>query len=549
MEQDLPTTAECLTTDLASLLLCANAQDEAAVDAALRRLSPEIASPLDALARSEAVVIAIEGFPFLGGRFGNVQPDLAATALERAGVPVPGAATLAELDAEVLRAIGSVTGDPVVDLAAAVARLRARVISRAGKAGLVAKTPVLTRSAPPAPRQGVGSRIVASAVRAGGGAAGMAVDAFEAAARLAEKLPFMDQMRREAEEAQKRMGKVNVLIGGKSGSGKSTLVNAVFGAEVAETGSGRPVTQNVTWFEPPGLPVRLCDTRGLEMSGFEETLGAVEKEIERAASTGRGGDRVHVLWLCIQEPGARVEEGEERLAALCARHGIPVIVVLTKAIGPRNFQDKVREILPGSRGIVRVLAQDWDDRPAFGLVDLIGATDAVLPEAVKAAFDAAQQVEIGRKRKRALDISRTAAGAAAAAAATPIPVADAAAVFSVNVGMVAGIAAAMGVQMSQKNLAMLGASLLGALGAAAGGRLIAGGVLKLVPGLGSIVGGVLNSGVAASTTYGLGFGFTEYLCRFHAAQHRMPEGDELREGFRRFWASWDRKEQAPPTGS
>ena len=112
--------------------------------------------------------------------------------------------------------------------------------------------------------------------------------------------------------------------------------------------------------------------------------------------------------------------------------------------------------------------------------------------------------------------------------------------------MVAAIAAAMGVQMSQSNLLTLGASMLGAMGAAAGGRLIAGELLKLVPGIGAIAGGVITSSIAASATYGLGYGFTEFLCRFHASQQRMPDGAELRDGFRRFWESWEQKEKIPP---
>jgi uncharacterized protein (DUF697 family) len=339
---------------------------------------------------------------------------------------------------------------------------------------------------------------------------------------------------------------VNILVAGKSGVGKSTLVNAVFGGNVAQTGLGRPVTHDITWYDPPGLPIRLCDTQGLELQQFEETLAGLEHEIDRANASGQVADRIHILWLCILEPGARVEDGEKRLVELCAQHAIPTVVVLTKAIGPRDFVKTVRAELPGAHDVVRVLAEPWEAIPSYGLPDLIRATDALLPEATRGAFEAAQQVDIERKRARALKIAMAAAGTAAAAAATPIPVVDAGAVFAVNSGMIAAIAAAMGVRMSQSNMLTLGASMLGAMGAAAGGRLIAGELLKLVPGIGIIAGGVITSSIAASATYGLGLGFTEFLCRFHASQQRMPDGNELRDGFRRFWENWEKKEQAPP---
>ena len=56
---------------------------------------------------------------------------------------------------------------------------------------------------------------------------------------------------------------LNVLIAGKTGAGKSTLINAVFGKEVAVTGSGRPVTQHVEKFTKDNFSI--FDTKGLEM--------------------------------------------------------------------------------------------------------------------------------------------------------------------------------------------------------------------------------------------------------------------------------------------
>jgi hypothetical protein len=88
--------------------------------------------------------------------------------------------------------------------------------------------------------------------------------------------------------------------------------------------------------EPEGFPLRLCDTKGLELAAFEKILADLEAEIERGISSGKVEDRIHILWLCIAEPGARVEAAEEQVIAACERHRIPAIVVLTKAIGPRG---------------------------------------------------------------------------------------------------------------------------------------------------------------------------------------------------------------------
>jgi predicted GTPase len=73
---------------------------------------------------------------------------------------------------------------------------------------------------------------------------------------------FLERMRREEIEKLKR---VNILISGKSGVGKTTLINKIFGHTVGKVGRGRPVTDKITWYEPPGVPLRLCDTKGLEL--------------------------------------------------------------------------------------------------------------------------------------------------------------------------------------------------------------------------------------------------------------------------------------------
>ncbi|WP_106409098.1 YcjF family protein [Teichococcus deserti] len=520
-----------LLLDLPGLFLAVPAAALVPVEEALRRLGPDPAHPPPPPGAPHLLAEALEhlgrGLAGAGG-FGEPQADLAAVALVAGDQPVPGSATLAELEAEVLTRLSGAEAAPLQALALAVARLRQERLRRARRLGIAPPAPVLTRKAG-------ATRRLASATAV-----------FEALRGLVGNNPLFADFQQKAEEERRRMGRVNILIAGKTGVGKSTLVNAVFGEQVALTGMGRPVTQDISWYEPPQLPLRLCDTKGLEMADFSATLGALEAEIEKGNASGDFDRRLHILWLCIAEPGARVEAGERAVVELCARHGIPALVILTKAIGPRAFEEVARRELPAARAFVRVLAENWDDRAPFGLDALIQATERLLPEARQAAFIAAQRVDVERKRKRAMKIAAGAAASAAGAAAVPIPLADAAGIFAINVGMVAGIAVAMGVSMDRDSMIAMAASLAGALATSAGGRMIAGQVLKLVPGIGSLAGGAITAAVAGSATYGLGYGFTEYLCRFHAAKGHMPAGDELREGFRKFWESWGEKEKAPP---
>jgi uncharacterized protein (DUF697 family)/GTP-binding protein EngB required for normal cell division len=531
--------------DLHSLLLCCSDADLAALAVPLRKLSPGFADDpvilhsghrLSRCAHLVAAHIASVIARLPAHPYREPQADLAAAALTRAGAALKTETTLAELEADLLRAFaGRQPSQDHDSLALSLARLRVPMVRRARWVGVEMAGATLILNP---------EKVMTNAVTDG------SIDKIWPwlAGNFAQ-VPILKEFFAKVVEEQQKLGKVNILIAGKTGVGKSTLVNVVFGANVASTGSGRPVTAEISWYEPAGLPVRLCDTKGLELADFDAILGSLEAEITRSLASGKVEDRIHLLWLCIAEPGARVEQGEIQLVQLCARYQIPALVVLTKAIGPKTFAATVKELLPEARAIIRVLAEEWDDdppRPRFGLPELIRATHDLLPEATRNAFDAVQRIILDRKRARALAAVRAAAGAAGLAAATPIPLADAAAVFSVNASMVVAVSVVMGVQMSASNIQTLAGSMLGAMAVTGGARLIAGEVLKLIPGFGSIAGGFITSGIAASATYGLGYGYIEFLCRFQAAEHRMPDGEEIRLGFRKFWESWEAKEQPPP---
>jgi uncharacterized protein (DUF697 family)/GTP-binding protein EngB required for normal cell division len=353
-------------------------------------------------------------------------------------------------------------------------------------------------------------------------------------------------------EARKAIGRFNIIVAGRTGVGKTTLIGAIFGEEVGNTLMGRPRTRGRIWYPvSPGEAdiLRLCDTEGLEMERYKETLDGLKREIETRNASSDPFDHIHVAWLCIDEPSLTVQPGEEALVEMLTREGIPVIAVLTKAGMAPAFKQTVEKLLPGAKAVIRVRAQpivmEGQHFAQMGLNELMQATEEAIPTAVEAAWHVASR-NLEAMLRRCETIVKRAAAAAGAVGATPIPLVDAAGVFGVQVGMIVAISLNMGVKLKRSDLQAMAVTLLGALGLTAGGRFIAGQFAKLIPGLGTIAGSAITGTTAAALTYGLGRAYLEYLGGFFERNKRMPDADELVSGFRDFWRRWKNKEEAPP---
>lgn len=335
-------------------------------------------------------------------------------------------------------------------------------------------------------------------------------------------MPTLDELLLEAiESATVERGNINILIAGRTGVGKSTLINAVFQKNMVETGQGRPVTQNTREIIKDGVPLTIFDTRGLEMSQFKETLAELEKLIKE-----RGGDKdsnrhIHVAWLCIHEGGRRVEQAEIDLHNMLAARQVPIVTVITKASSDKGFKDEVLTLLPESASVVRVRAipeeDDYGHRlNPMNLDVLIEATSEVVPEGKRRALAAAQKANLDYTKSQAHKIVAGAATAAAAAGATPIPFADAAVLAPIQVAMIAGITSVFGLELSVGTLSTLVTSALGVGGATFVGRAIVANVVKLVPGVGTVVGGVISGATASTITIGLGEAYIAVLAEIFA---------------------------------
>ena len=324
----------------------------------------------------------------------------------------------------------------------------------------------------------------------------------------------------EFKAANKEIGRFNLALFGRTGAGKSTLVNAVFGEEKAETGIGRPVTQYTNYHVLSNEILGFYDCKGFETGQSSEELSTwIRREIELMWCKDEK-ERLHVVWFVMSAKDKRIDEAQKVMMREIKDLGVPIIIVLThtdlnagelpvgvaKAFAD-SIADEVGELIFGGYPIFvqSILDQDYPNQPIHGLEGLLEATFQAAPEGARTALIAAQQIDFKRKRDSAETIIAVAATGAATVAAIPIPFADAPIILSVQVAMMAKIAAQYGLLMNNSHLVTMARIAMFSGGAVSVvGRGLAQ-LIKLIPGAGTIAGILCNAAIATTLTTGVGY--------------------------------------------
>jgi small GTP-binding protein len=370
-----------------------------------------------------------------------------------------------------------------------------------------------------------------------------------AAEDLRGELPAIQSLRAQLEsmsgkiEEKRASQTLEIVAFGSISSGKSSLLNAIAGRDVFQTDAkgGTTVARNeIPW---PGVDqVVLVDTPGLgEVDGTERGVVSADaaKEADIVLMVVDGplrdweyrllrhlGDMEKRTLVCLNKADWYTDRERDSLFGQI-RERVSGIVQPEDIIAVRSQVTKRKRIRVMTDGQER---EELVDVP----VDIESLADRMLQVVRRDGHDlilanlllqSRGLVQEARRRvQTALDqrawetVDRYMWGAAGAAALSPLPVLDLAAGVAISTKMVVDLGRVyrqdIDLQAAVTLLGQLTKQLLGILGVTAIGPAIATAVasmLKTVPGIGTIAGGVLQGIVQALITRWIGAVFIQYF--------------------------------------
>jgi uncharacterized protein (DUF697 family)/predicted GTPase len=354
---------------------------------------------------------------------------------------------------------------------------------------------------------------------------------------------FRDSFRAEYDKQDAALGRFTLAIFGKTGVGKSTLINAIFGEEVARTGIGEPVTRGSHLYLDKIGHLGIVDTQGLEVGrDSKEILSELGKAMAQMRRLPLS-EQIHVAWYCVRGMDRRFEDTEADFVRRLDELGLPVILVLTQ-VPRRGAHFHPDAVMLAEQVIARQLpieggrpfmtyakADEFAGQESYGLQEVLDATFRVAPEGVHGALTAAQEIDLSRKAGEAQKVIGAAVATAGGAAAIPIPFSDATLLVPIQLGMMAKIAHLYKIKFDRAALM----AIVSTTAATQVGRATFTGLIKLVPGAGTVIGGAIGAGVATTFTYAMGQAWLRVCQQVHAGKLSGLDGaldnDQLRDAF------------------
>lgn len=313
----------------------------------------------------------------------------------------------------------------------------------------------------------------------------------------------------------------NIMLLGATGCGKSSLINTIFKKDnLAEVNDVYRGTEGFKTYygKDYDIGVNLIDSRGYEMEdGSGESFLNYQKSIQNKMEENRSKkplEKIHIIWYCISIASERIQPYDIEILKMLQKQtdvNNKIAVILTKC--DEDYEDRrtfkcFKNIIHNdvSHSISIFGVSIYPELP-LELEEMMNwSADKIDNADLKEAFIASQVISLDAKRKIASErIFGYAAAAAGAAGFNPFPVSDAAILTPLQITMSTHIIKIYGME----NYASISEAVIGNIFISNLGKSLAGGLLKLIPVIGTITGGIINAGVASLITSALGFAISE----------------------------------------
>ena len=345
----------------------------------------------------------------------------------------------------------------------------------------------------------------------------------------------------------------NFFVIGKAGVGKSTLINILCGDLVALERGGQNVTVGIKRFRCIYVPIYLYDTEGFS-SGKE--LGNTKKIIlDTLSALNKTKQTIHGIFYLFNGQSKRTfDDKEEELINELFSKGIEIYFLLNFMPQKKN-NNKVKEIFIEENQfrfnnpeynrlfeknlfVVNIKNDDFDchglekvfdsifekfknDKIDLDAISKIKSDNKkIFPYLKHSSFfkniNTSDDVLAYIKSFCAYEIYTCAVLSGLVGGLDCIPFSDIPIIYGIETLMIISIAISFGIKLEYSKAKELLNSLLASFATTAClgvcGYFFAT-ALKLIPGVGSIIGGIINASVAASTTFSIGKLSIEYFSK------------------------------------
>lgn len=198
---------------------------------------------------------------------------------------------------------------------------------------------------------------------------------------------------------------------------------------------------------------------------------------------------------------------------------VPIIVVLTQAC-PKTKGKQMQTLVEKENldiiKVIPVLAQDMDFdgeyvAKAYGLDQLVDIMSEALPEELQDTLQNVQKASLKSKKKRSRAVVAAASAVAFGEGFIPIPFSDAAVLIPTQITMIASITTNFGMNISKSVIMSFISSTIGTAGTTILGKSMVSNLFKLIPGVGTGVGGMISGSTASLLTTALGEAYIKFM--------------------------------------